>query len=93
MDDVIDNVAKGFNEQLERELWGAWRAGYDYLHVYSNQESMYEPSESFSISMLIFPAYSEKPPKPGDLIYHYTYVLEDDVFQSHRLNSSGSEGK
>lgn len=56
--DIIDEIAKASVEQLEYEILGAWRAGYDYLHVCERPNT-----HSFGYKRRVKPSNREKPPR------------------------------
>lgn len=31
---AVQSAVEAFNERIEKEILGAWRAGYDYLHLH-----------------------------------------------------------
>ena len=47
MNDIVSDIAKRLGEQatrrMEYELRGAWRAGYDYVHVYHAPSGISSP--------------------------------------------------
>ena len=72
--DAADRAAKAFAERIEQELRGAWRAGYDYVHVYDELPSG-EPGETFTLRQYVLPSNGEQPPRPPELQYRHTYDL------------------
>lgn len=84
LDTGIDDAVEALHERLEKELLGAWRAGYDYLHVYNDHGT--EPlgreglSERYTINQYVLPGHSERPVRPDSLAYAYTYDLSDVPF-------------
>jgi len=34
LESVVSDAVDAWHDRLEKELFGAWRAGYDYLHIY-----------------------------------------------------------
>lgn len=97
MTDLLTQAARAHTERLEYEILGAWRAGYDYLHVYSGTDTLtHYPDkdvsavglQSFHIRTAVFPSYYERPPAHELDGYRYaeTYILDDDVmFEAPRL--------
>lgn len=75
--EAIDAAAQAMQERLNKEIIGAWRAGYQYLHVYDGTPSQFRPETTFSVSIFVFPSISEKPPRTPDTQYGYTYDLTD----------------
>lgn len=80
-DDLLTDAAKTATgkimEQMEYELRGAWRAGFDYVHVYDKMGTLArsEMGEQFSLSQYVLPANHHRPPDPPGLTYRYTYDL------------------
>ena len=78
--DAIRKAAEAHTEYLEKELRGAWRAGYDYLHVYSKPKTSIE---ELSLVTYVLPS-NDAPPRPPSLTYDVTYDLAsvpDDVIR------------
>lgn len=77
LDTIAGDVAEKLNERLEKELLGAWRAGYELLHVYEEpQHFTYEPPEAWTISQYVLPAMKRwHRPEPPGLRYKYSYDL------------------
>ena len=71
---VIEQAVREITERLEYELRGAWRVGYDYVHIYDEPPSPPE-SGSFALRQYVLPTDLERPPRPPELIYRYTYDL------------------
>jgi len=73
----VKSVVQAHAERMEYELQGAWRAGYDYLHVYREGGGLarQDLTEQVTLGQYVFPAHSEQPPKPPQLRYEYTYDL------------------
>lgn len=72
MQDAVD----AHRERLEKELMGAWRAGYDYLHVYDNMPAREDVGRGkFEITQGVIPSNREEPPKSRGCVYRYTYDL------------------
>ena len=75
---AMESAMEQFNEQLEKDLIGAWRAGYNYLHIYSEPQthSLGEHGvESFTMTQYTLPSYTKERPDPERLDYSYTYDL------------------
>lgn len=72
--DAVDRAVEAFADRLETELRGAWRAGYNYVHVYDELPSG-EPGETFTLQQYVLPTDVEQPPHPPQLQYRYTYDL------------------
>lgn len=81
--DAASEYASAWSERLERELEGAWRAGFDYLHIYTDDEPALsidkrEPnSDPFAYTEMryVFPTHYERPLRPDGVRYLYTYDL------------------
>lgn len=71
---VLQQAVQQYRERLEKELLGAWRAGYDYVHVYRVPQ---DPTEMPTFSRYLFPTDSQHPPTVSDRIYCHTYDLSD----------------
>jgi len=77
-------ATRALAERLEYELRGAWRAGYDYLHVYDDHgEPTPTASEYFTVRQYVLPSTRAEPPMPSDRRYLYTYdigsVPDDEI--------------
>ena len=78
LQEATTRVAEAFAERLEYELRGAWRAGYDYVHVYGDGPGdirSVELNEQFSVTQYILPSNQKQPPRPQTREYRYTYDL------------------
>lgn len=80
---AIEEIARSMSERLDKEIVGAWRAGYDYLHVYDNvgQMGTYEdqvPMGGFMVKKGVLPSNTKKAISTGDWVYRYTYELNDE---------------
>jgi len=54
--DALNTALRAYTARLDREVHGAWRAGYDYLHVYMAKRT-WEPGEFEFPALLIEPAH------------------------------------
>lgn len=81
MDDTIQDAITEMSAQMDYELRGAWRAGYNWLHVYDKpaDRTIADTDERmlFRLSMYVHPSYQKEPPQPDDLVYRYSYELND----------------
>jgi len=80
--DLSAEVTKEFNERLEYEILGAWRAGYDFLHVYEEDTLSTQPlgtvdmvEDALTFSQYVLPSNNEHPIRPDGVAYAYTYDL------------------
>jgi len=76
--DAVRSAVKAQTERLERELRGAWRAGYDYVHVYNPVAPgsvSSEPLEALTLKMVVHPSNRERPVLLDVYRYSYTYDL------------------
>lgn len=89
--DMVGKFTEEFAEQMAYELRGAWRAGYDYLHVYdapgpAGPWDDTELKERLTVRQYVYPSHKGAPrPSPDALVYRYTYDLTsvpDDVIRS-----------
>lgn len=80
--DALDELLDAYNDRLEKELRGAWRAGYNYLHVYAKRAPTDVPSDMYSIRNAVLPTDVERLPEPEGWVYEHTYDIggvPDDV--------------
>jgi len=76
--EAVEGAGRAFQERLEWELRGAWRAGYDWLHVYEPiQELARVAPGDFSVTFRILPSHSKTRPSPDELRYLHSYDLRD----------------
>lgn len=74
--DIVTEAAESMARQMEYELRGAWRAGFDYVHVYDDASlGMADPAETVALTQYVLPSNRQEPPRPTDRIYRYTYDL------------------
>jgi hypothetical protein len=76
-EEPIAEAAESMAERLEKELRGAWRAGYDRVDVYDDMPTNAEvQSMQWSISQYAHPANDGDPrPNPDGMVYRYSYDL------------------
>jgi hypothetical protein len=80
LDSIASDVAIAHAERLEYELRGAWRAGYDYVHVYQESPTP-RPLASESLegwsppTRYVLPSDRQGRPDPNGLDYQHTYDL------------------
>ena len=86
IDTTIQEIAAEYTQRLEYELRGAWRAGYEMVHVYEYDRLAREPIEQFSIKKYLYVGMKGEPrPDPRRLEYMYSYDLTsvpDDVLKA-----------
>lgn len=63
-------------ERLEYELKGAWRADYDYVHLYTK---IVDPdpggdTDEITLRQAVLPSDREEPPNPPGYRYAHTYL-------------------
>lgn len=77
LDDALASAIESMNEQMERELRGAWRAGYDYLHVYEPVQPLarQELTNTLSLKQFVLPTDYQHAPRPDGTRYLYTYDI------------------
>lgn len=78
LDDVQRRVTNAHAERLDYHLRGAWRAGYDYVHIYDPIPG------ALGVTMYVYPSHEPSRPDPPDLRYRHTYDLTsvpDDVIR------------
>lgn len=83
-----NHAARELNQRLEYELRGAWRAGYDYLHLYDGTQLSIDPDsdgtdpprQRFTIGWAVIPSTHPRPPRHqvGNYRYSQTYLLDDE---------------
>lgn len=75
VDDAVQSAVESIAERMEKELYGAWRAGYNYVHVYKSLDYNGLRRDAFTIGQLVLPSNTEQPPRPDTAAYQYTYDL------------------
>jgi hypothetical protein len=77
LDNAITAAVESMSEQLEKELRGAWRAGYDYLHVYEPVQPLARQEIAGGLSLMNFtlPSHHRHPPRPDGTSYLHTYDI------------------
>jgi hypothetical protein len=70
----LNDAVSSLHEQLEKELHGAWRAGYNYLHVYSKNP--------------MFDGLDQTPPVENAVAFTY-YVYPSDSANAKALEHNG----
>ena len=82
--EAAEQLAQATTKRLEYELLGAWRSGYNYLHIYepSPGQVAHRPMGSIDVTQYVLPSNSKRRPDPTELRYVTTYDLTstpDDV--------------
>ena len=77
--DAVTEATRTMNDRLEKEIVGAWRAGYDQLHVYDGAAlGAKDVADTFAMTMYLLPGHDgHGRPDPPDMIYRYSYDLSD----------------
>ena len=75
--DAMETVMDAVAERMEKELYGAWRAGFKYVHVYQMLDYGGLRLETFSVKQAVVPSHTENPPKHPSAQYLHTYDLTD----------------
>lgn len=75
--DAVEQVTRAVAERMEKELFAAWRAGYDYVHVYNGLDCRGVRMGTFSVTQYVLPSNTEQRPEPPTASYQYTYDLTD----------------
>lgn len=78
LDTAVVEAVAAVNEHLEYELRGAWRAGYDYVHLYDEPPAVGQDDplgEQPAIRWWVLPSNEEQPPRPDGRRYRHTYDL------------------
>jgi len=75
--DAAAELAGHMAAQLEKELRGAWRAGFDYVHVYGNNPKLVGPelTEGFTVARYTLASNQERAPRPSGRRYLHSYDL------------------
>jgi len=94
---AVNGVARGQAERMERELRGAWRAGYDHLHVYDEVDNKLlgrdTPDMALSLTRAVFPGYEGDPrPDPPGYAYRFSYDLTSVPDEEIRRAIRGERG-
>lgn len=72
---AASEATRKLHERLEKEILGAWRADYDYLHVY-NTHDIEGGTERFAVSQAVYPSdCASPPPRLGEYHYKHSYEL------------------
>lgn len=76
---VVDDLVRASAEREEYMLYGAWRAGYDYVHVHNPTAPMHTDGggEYVTVSRKLIPSNAPKPHRPAGYVYAFTYDLTD----------------
>lgn len=78
-EDATEAYIEAYQRKLDRHLRGAWRAGYDYLHIYTEGQA-YELSREvdaspFKMDTVVFPSNTKRRPNPDGYRYMHTYDI------------------
>jgi len=83
VESVVSDAVDAWHERLEKELFGAWRAGYEYLHIYRDAPQPLGQRSLADTSVLggryVVPSHSHRPllRDERDFQYEHTYNLTE----------------
>ena len=91
---ALADMSRKAAERMDYELRGAWRAGYDYLHVYDTLACEGLRGDPFSVQQAILASNGEEPPEPPGYRYKYTYDIGavDDAVIRAAIRERGEDG-
>jgi len=69
-------AARAIDDRLETELLGAWRAGYNWLHVYqpletANAAGAQDLTETITLGLIVYPTHHKRAPEAVPTEYRY----------------------
>lgn len=74
-----DSIIRNIRENIERDIHGAWRAGYDFLHIYRSKIHCGKHDmelEDTILKIYTYPSNRKTPPDVEGLNYKYTHDLK-----------------
>jgi len=71
--DLVEKLIDKWDEHLDYVIRGAWRAEYDYVHVYRPTVS----TGKYKFPMTKTTNQKIPPDSPKDYFYAHTYLIED----------------
>jgi len=75
--DEFAELYRQYLEILEKDIIGAWMAGYSWLHVFKKPPQEFNQGLGSVPLNYTFPAYSKQPPDPDGAIYVESYKVEN----------------
>lgn len=90
--DAMEQAVSAMTERLDKELRGAYRAGYDYLYVGNPRTPLVQRGDvqSFKLRLAVMPSNSEQSPLPEREYVVSQYDLTDlhpaeyrDIIEEH----------
>lgn len=80
--DAVEETTNAVAERLDYHLRGAWRAGYEYVHIFHPVPELEgvmnaDREDYFTTTIGVLPSNLEKPPQPDGYRYQYSYDLSD----------------
>ena len=96
---ALNSVMQKMNERLDKELYGAWRAGYDYLHVYDENPlssvglGQVSIEDTVTFTRYYYPSDSNEPKRleHDGIVHTETYdftTMPDDIIKKSKLGKS-----
>jgi len=73
--EAAEELSRKVAERMDYELRGAWRAGYDYVHVYDTLACKGVRLDPFSVQQAVLPSDDKEPPEPPHYHYKFTYDI------------------
>jgi len=74
--DEFAELHRQYLEILEKDIIGAWMAGYSWLHIFRKTPQNFKEM-GYMPCHYTFPAHSKKPPDPDGAIYVESYKIKD----------------
>ena len=79
---AVRSAMEAFNERVEKEILGAWRAGYDYLHLH--HDTSVSEEFMFTYNYTAVPSDSPDPFVDPHLSSGYrVFELDDETIWQH----------
>lgn len=86
--DALEELLDQHAQWLEYELRGAWRAGYEYVHLYRETaaETIQSGRDQFTVKQAVWPTDREEPTQIDGYQYETTYLvgeLDPETVRQH----------
>jgi hypothetical protein len=95
LESLVTDAVDAWNERLEKELFAAWRAGYDYLHIYRDEPEPLgrEPLENTTVlgTRYVIPSRNREPMLRDHSGIQYLHTYDFETIPDHVMRAAWND--
>lgn len=95
VESVVTDAVDAWHDRLETELFGAWRAGYDYLHIYADEPQPLgrEPLENATVfgGRYVVPSRNREPTLRDHSGIQYLHTYDFETIPDHVMRAAWND--